>query len=94
MCHIKIRNSSDKSGQLTGLNFDSVTYIHKEKLFLLVCSYRICLYVCETWSLEVREEHMMEYLRTFEAKRQEKQKNGNNYITRTFIIFTLYKLLE
>jgi hypothetical protein len=31
---------------------------------LLVC-------VCETWSLEVREELVMEYLRTFGAKREE-----------------------
>ena len=59
----------------------------------------IVLYGCETWSLTLREESR---LRVFEnrvlrrvlgPKRDEVTANGENYIMRSLVICTLYRIL-
>jgi hypothetical protein len=55
----------------------------------------VVLYGCETWSLTLREEHRLRVFenrvlrRIFGLKRDEVMGNGENYITRSFMICTL-----
>jgi hypothetical protein len=53
------------------------------------------LYVCETWALTLREEHRLRVFenrvlrRIFGPKRERERENGENCITRSFVICTL-----
>jgi hypothetical protein len=55
----------------------------------------VALYRCETWSLTLREEHRLRVFenrvlrRIFGPKRDEVTGDGENYITRRFMICTL-----
>jgi hypothetical protein len=53
----------------------------------------VVLYGCETWSLTLREEHR---LGVFENKEQRRifglKRNGENCITRSFMICTLHQV--
>jgi hypothetical protein len=55
----------------------------------------VILYVCETWSLTVREEHKLRVFenrvlnRIFGAKRDGVTEGRENCIMRSFIIYTL-----
>jgi hypothetical protein len=60
----------------------------------------VVLYGCETSSLTLREEHR---LRAFESRalrgifgpvREEFEEDGENYILRSFILFTLHHVLS
>jgi hypothetical protein len=50
------------------------------------------LYGCETWFLVLREEHR---LRVYANLRERKwQEDGEDYIMRSFINFTLHKIVS
>jgi hypothetical protein len=55
----------------------------------------VVLYGCETWSLTLREEHRLKVFenrvlrRIFGLERDEVKENGENCITRSFVICTL-----
>jgi hypothetical protein len=55
----------------------------------------VVLYGCETWSLTLREEHKLRVFenrvlrRVFGPKRDEVKGEWKNFITRSFVIYTL-----
>jgi len=57
------------------------------------------LYVCETWSVTLREERRLRVFenrvlrRIFGTKRDEVTGNGENYITRSLMICTVHQIL-
>ena len=59
----------------------------------------IILYGCETWSLTLREERRLRVFenrvlrRVFGPKRDEVTGNGENYIMKSFVICTPYRIL-
>jgi len=59
----------------------------------------VVLYGCETWSLTLREERRLRVVenrvlrRVFGPKRDEVPGNGENYIKRSLVICTPYRIL-
>ena len=59
----------------------------------------VVLYGCETWSLTLREERRLSVFenrvlrRVFGPKRDEVTGNGENYIMRSLVICTPYRIL-
>ena len=59
----------------------------------------VVLYGCETWSLTFREERRLRVFenrvlrRVFGPKRDEVRGNGENYIMKSLVIFTPYRIL-
>jgi len=59
----------------------------------------VVLYVCETWSLTLKEERRLMVTenrvlwRIFWPKRDDVRGNGENYIMRSFMICTTYPVL-
>ena len=59
----------------------------------------VVLYGCETWSLILREERRLRVFenrvlrRVFRPKRDEVTGNGENYIMRSLVICTPYRIL-
>ena len=59
----------------------------------------VVLYGCETWSLTLREERRMRVFenralrRIFGPKRDEVTGNGEDYVTRSFMICTPHQIL-
>ena len=57
------------------------------------------VYGCETWSLTLREEHILRVFgyrvlrRIFRPKRDGVTCNGENYIMRSFMISTVHPIL-
>ena len=76
-------------------------------MFLYMCVCKIygtiispvVLYGCETWSLTLREERRLRVFenrvlrRVFGPKRDEVTGNGENYIMRSLVICTAYRIL-
>ena len=60
----------------------------------------VVLYGCETWSLTLREERRLRVFenrvlrRVFGPKRDEVTGNGENYIMRSSVICTPYRILR
>ena len=59
----------------------------------------LVLYGCETWTLTLREERRLRVFenrvlrRVFGPKRDEVRENGENYIMRSLVICTPYRIL-
>ena len=59
----------------------------------------VVLHGCETWSVMLGEEHRLRVFRNrvvrkiFLDKRGKVQESGENYIRRSFMFFTSYKIL-
>ena len=59
----------------------------------------VVLFGCETWSLTLREERRLRVFenrvlrRVFGPKRDEGQGNGENYIMKSLVICTPYRIL-